>query len=230
MTHDTIPSSFPKWGYLLEELPYPQAPGGRRLTVNLFAEPTGMHFDPYKAVFPVIERITHGLSGDRYALSLLTVEHPWEGRPQHQVAAGRVRVLDHEDREEVWFTFGGTLTLERQSGVTTARLISPAPILEVGGSASEEMVRLLADEAEELLAQRRAAHLPDHLAGLAARMAKVDPWLLYCVVLHTLEAKFEALPEQPVEERFLEFLRQQIQILREAERCPHPLPRLQDLL
>ena len=229
MTHPSS-TSFPKWGYLLEDLPYPEAPGGRRLTVNLFAEPTGEHFDPYKAVFPVVDRITHGPTGDRYALSLLTVEHPWEGRPQHQVAAGRIRVLDHADQEVVWFTFGGTLTLERQAGFTMARLTSPAPILEVGDSTAEEMVRLLADEAEELLAQRRAAHLPDHLEGLAARMAAVDPWLLYCVVLRTLEIKFEALPEGPVEERFLEFLRHQMQTLREADRWPHPLPTLDNLL
>ncbi len=219
----------PKWGYLVEDPPYPHAPGGRRLILHLLAKPTEAHFDPAKVTFPVVEPVAHGPTGERYALSWLTVEHPWEGRREHRVAAGRVRAWDHANREVVWFTFGGTLTVERHPQHTTARLTSPAPILEVSG-AENELVRLLADEAEELLAQRRAAHLPDRLEGLAQRMAVVDPWLLYCAVCQALEAKFAALPQQPVEERFLAFLRSHLQMLQETQRCPQPIPPLEALL
>jgi len=107
-------------------------------------------------------------------------------------------------------------------------LTSPAPILEVGPE--DERVLLLAQEAEELLAQRKAAHLEDHLEWLAQRLAQADLWVLYCAVLQALAAKFARLPKEPVEECFLAFRHRQMQHLREAERCPHPLPPLEDLL
>jgi len=54
----------------LQEPPYPQAPGGTRLDIALLGQPSGRHFDPYKAEFPVV------------------MTYPWEGRPRHQVVAG----------------------------------------------------------------------------------------------------------------------------------------------
>jgi len=217
----------PEWGYLLQEPPYPQAPGGSRLDIALLGQPSGRHFDPYKAEFPVVTHYSHGV-GEHYSLGQLVVTHPWEGRPRHRVVAGVVRAWNHKDEEVSWFTFGGTLELEHHPGYTLARLTSPAPILEVGPE--EEMVLLLAQEAEELLAQRKAAHLEDHLERLAQRLAQADPWVLYCAVLQALTAKFARLPKEPVEERFLAFLHRQMQQLREADRCPHSLPTLEDLL
>ena len=216
------------WGYLLQDPPYPQAPGGRVLTLWFRAEPTGEHFDPEKAAFPVIERWSHGPTGDRFALSEVKIGHPWEGKPSFRVAPGRVRVWDVRAHEVGWLTFGGTLTLERQGEVTVARLTSSAPIIEV--APEDEVILLFIEETEELLAQRRAAHLGDKLEELAARMYGLDPWLLYCVTLGTLAAKFAALSALPLEKRVLAYLRQQLHLLQAQERCPRTLPSLEEVL
>ena len=218
----------PEWGYLLTEPPYPEAPGGQVLTLCFRPQPTGEHFDPDKASFPVVLQAAHGPLGDRFALSEVKVGHPWEGPTTYQGAPGQIRAWDHKGREVTWFTFGGTLTLASSPRCTLARFTSPAPIVEMGPE--DEVILLFAEEAEELLAQRKAAHLPDRLEVLAARVHTLDPWLLYCVVLRTLEAKLAQLRKLPLEERLWEYLNRQITRLQEEDRCPRRLPSIEEIL
>lgn len=222
-----LATTTPEWGYVLQDPPYSQAPGGSRLEIALLGQPSGRHFDPYKAEFPVVTHYGHGAE-DHYSLGQLLVTHPRRDQKQQKVVAGVVRTWDHNEKEVSWFTFGGTLKLEYHASYTLARLTSPAPILEM--ASDDERVALLAQEAEDLLAQRKAAHLADRLERLAQRLAQADPWVLYCAMLRALETKFARLAEEPVEERFLAFLHRQRQQLQAEERWPHPLPALEDLL
>ena len=218
----------PEWGYLVQDPPYSGAPGGRLLTIWFRPQPTGRHFDPEKASFPIVERVGRDPTGGRFALAELDVGHPWEGEAEFRGAPGRVRAWDAKGREVAWFTFGGTLSVESELRLTVARFTSPAPIIEAGPE--DEVILMLVEEAEELLAKRKAAHLADRWEGLADRVWSLSPWLLYCVVIHTLEVKFASLRDLPLEGRFWMYLHRQCTLLREEERCPRQLPPLEEIL
>jgi hypothetical protein len=190
------------------------------LDVVLRKEATGAHFDPVEMHLPV----TH--EGDVFEREITPrIREKMDVR----AVAGQIDLYDRFNEVVTFFTFGGDLHAHPEDGKTFCTLTSPAPIIHLydepfGGS-------LLGVEAEAMLARRRAAW-GENRAAYRARLAKVDPFLLYAALLENLETRFERFPPDVREDvqDFINYLHATLRRLRRSPGWPASIPSIEDLL
>jgi len=168
-------------GYFFRPPAYRHAPGSPRLDIWLHLTPTHEHYDPdtVELLIPTQHaEITH-----------LKVSHPWHFKNQYQVCPGRIILRDRVGKKVEAFTFGGQMQIESQPQTTEVSISSPAPIIQLR---YEDIPTLLVEEVETLLAERRAAWLPNE-DGFQKRLIAAEPRGLYAACLKTLVEQFNAL-------------------------------------
>jgi hypothetical protein len=210
-------------GYHFYPKRYAHSPGHPRLDVILPATPSEEHYDPKRLRVPVTS-IHEGVE-------CITLHHPWHSATtRHRMCAGRVILWDRREKEVVAFTFGGDLSIEPGESHTTCTLTSPAPIILLTDEPTTP--RLLAEEAEVLLARRRAAWEPNK-KGYEQRLATADPPVLYAACLEALSETPHTSGEEQEDEHARQlgrFVRAEIEALREADLWPVLVPALDELL
>jgi len=169
-------------GYILYPRRRPHEPGYPRLDVILRTKPTGHHFDPLKVHLTVT--LPEG------GITPLVVEHPWSDLEDYVVCAGKVELIDRNNKHLDAFTFGGAMHIQPEEDHSVLILNSPAPILL---SAESSLEHLLIDECEIILAERKAIRESER--GLFERHLKNAPPLeLYRALLIAILERYQHLP------------------------------------
>ncbi len=192
------------------------------LQVFLYDTPTLAHFDPEMMRIPV--RIAD------QGVESLSVYHPWTGPRRFEAAPGRIILVDRKNKEVEGFTFGGGLEILVADELTTCTLQSPVRIIELVRGDSELM--MLATEVEVLLAERCAFWGRDE-ESYEARLAKVDPVLLYAMCLSALTVRTDSLDvalNDPAVRAFRTFLRRETVSMQAEGTWPASMPALSDVL
>jgi hypothetical protein len=209
-------------GYVFHRLEEESSLGKRaQLEINIYAQPTGEHYDPQQANFPVA-------MGDH--IELLKVTHPWRGQKQYRVCAGRVRLSDWREKVIEAAIYGGELNITPQESYTYCSLTSSAPIIELKDNVISPEARL-AYEIEVLLAKRRAEFHDDKT--FEKRLAMVEPLMLFMVSLATVEQKFAQIPGPQRGVRYRaahKIIQQTIGLLQKSGAWPTSLPTLTELI
>lgn len=200
-------------GYRFHRKRDPHDPGYPGLDIFLHANPTARHFDPER-VDLTIAAVTPRSTGTEH----LAIHHGWHGLSHYTVCVDRVTLHDRTGKVVEAFTFGGDVHIVPEAGLTTVRLLSPAPILELVHEYPPSVPLLLASEMEVLLAQRRAEWARRDPARFKLHLAEADPWMLYCSCLLTLEERFAHFPHAGDEaiRQFVHFLREAVQSLQDV--------------
>lgn len=155
----------------------PHDPAATRLVVALRDEPTLRHFDPEEVSFwmPVEGRgRPRQLDRDSHL--------PLEGR----FAWGRISIADRLGLTNQWLSFGGTVrAAELDAATTVVAFDSPAPIQRWSGHS--QGLDLLTPEMGAFFGRLM---IPiDFEPGAEARIAEVDPFVLYCAFLRDVVAR-----------------------------------------
>lgn len=209
----------PDLGYVF----YPAAKnsfGGVRFDVIFHEQPTLRHYDP--------ERVQATIAGQ---LTPETIHlHFSSTSAQFRLCPGRIVVTDRVGKQVSVFCFGGDLQVVQHPPKTVCVFQSSSPILDLTTYHSAEM--LFANEVEILLAQRRAAWLPQQPFLFEQRLAQVDPALLYMVCLHTVATKFRSFPhmDDPAYQEVVHLLHEEMKVWQSNGRWPATLPTLAELL
>jgi hypothetical protein len=187
----------PEFGYRYYPSEKEDDLGHPRLDVLLAEVPSGRHFDPERAEFPVVSA--------RNEIQPLAVEHPWTLLNHYRVTAGRIFLYDRLGKVHEAFTYGGELMIETAGAYTRCVYTSPAPILEL--DLEDTAASLLGLESEILLAERRAAWGLDQ-AGFETRLAGLEPFRLFAACVLALREKLRRLPptEDPETRSLLHYL------------------------
>lgn len=170
-------------GYRLHSKPYPHAPGCTRLDVTLRAAPTGLHFDPEKIHLTVATP-----SGD--VRTMILTQTSGYGPEPLRVCAGRVALVDRLEKRVQFVTLGGHLNVTHEDDHSLCRLSSSAPIIEL--SLTRDVPEILAEEIEDILAQRRA-HWEVRSREFDRRLAAAEPSALYMASLVALQQKLRTM-------------------------------------
>ncbi len=210
-----------EYGFHFHSQARSHSPGHPHVDVVLRSVPTGKHFDP--KILTITAATGHGDTES------LRVRHPWKEQEQIRICAGRVIMEDRKGKRAKAFTFGGDLQIKPEALLTTCLLTSPAPILELIGTAS--IPTLLAQQTEIIFAERRADWEPDQ-STFERRLSAADPHTLYCVCLQTLKEKFMCYPSGGDEslQQFVQFLFGEIKTLQELDMWPGSLPAIDKIL
>lgn len=186
-------------GYDFERRTRPGAPGGNRLTISVYGEPTRRHFDPQRVCLTVAT-----LSG----VDDLHIHHPWHGRDAYPLVAGRIRMADRNQKCVAAFSYGGHLEIVEGADHTHLVITSPAPVLDLTVPDRTTIPALLAAETEVLIAQRRARWSCQYGGhDFDARLAHVDPAAFYAACIAALVERFDAMPCcDPLDAPFVRFL------------------------
>jgi hypothetical protein len=209
-----------EFGYKLHTPVEGGAPARYQLDVMLRREPTHAHFDPVEMHLPV----TH--EGDVFEREITSrIREKMDVR----AVAGQVDLYDRYDEVVTFFTFGGDLHASPEDGRTLCTLTSPAPIIHLYDEPSP--TSLLGVEGEAMLARRRAAWGEDR-AAYRARLAKVDPFLLYAALLENLEARFKHFPQDAREDvqDIINYLHATLHRLHHSPGWPASVPTIEELL
>lgn len=168
--------------------------GHPKLEINLFVEPTHLHFDPSEVELFV--------AADS-AIDLAKITHPWYGSNQAQVVAGRVIISDRLEEKVEAFCFGGSIQIIEQATMTTCIITSPAPIFDLNPYNRHQCD--LIDEVETIFALRRGfwSAAPDEFEK---RLCQIEPLKLYLLILKEIERRFDQLPYQTANNRIHELL------------------------
>lgn len=169
-------------GYILYPPRRSHEPGYPRLDVILRTKPTEHHFDPLRVHLSVA-------TSDQVMIPM-TIEHPWARPENYSLCAGLVELVDRKDKHVDIFTFGGALQIQPKEEDTVLVLTSPAPIL----LAKENPIdQLLVEEAEILLAERRAAFEAE--SDLYEKhLVAAPPLELYHAILVAIQERYHHLP------------------------------------
>ncbi len=178
--------SAPPIGYALS--PHPRFPGlgYEALTVYVYDQPTGEHFDPRKVFCTVAEEHRGGRE-----LRHLHIEHPWSGGRAYTFSAGRIILEDHKGKRVEVFAWGGGCHLESREAFTRCVFHSPVPMLLF--DPSDETEDTLISEFEALLARRRAAWEPEAEA-FERRLASLEPERLFAAAIRQLSQHLKTYP------------------------------------
>lgn len=215
-----------EFGYHFFPKRYPHAPGYPRLDVDLIDVPTFRHYDPEYLDIPVARNTS---AGQTPRVEVLKIYHPWTLKGEYKVCAGPVVLTDRVGKEVEAFTFGGDLRIQLEENYTTCSHESPAPILEI--KKGDDIPRILAEEMEIILAERRAAWIPNE-EDYERRLVKADPLDLYIACLDFLREKYEknSRKELPHTHHSLKFIHEEIDVLRKLGVWPFLVPRIDKLL
>jgi len=205
-------------GYMFH--PGPSLLGYEQVDVLLAAKPTHEHFDPEKA---------HILVGSGRNVQSLDLYHPWRQAREYPVVAGRIVLTDRVQKQVAIFTFGGQLTVTDQADHTHCVFNSTAPFLDL--VTVHSVPTLLANEAEILLAQRRAARNL-RIGEFDQLLLQIEPLALYTCCLAHIQAKFRQYPNyyDPLVQHFKHQLNLEIERLQLAGVWPAKVPQLGELI
>ena len=152
-------------------------------------------------------------------IDCLLIRRGWHRKPEYQVCADSIRLLDRRGKIGDMFTFGGKLTINAMGSKTKTRLSSPAPILHLTAATPPTVPDLLAAETQVLLAERRAAWTCQNKGEFEQRLVEVDPIVLYRSCIKELKERFRGYPEKENESimAFKRFLQCEARCLSEEE-------------
>ncbi len=196
-------------GFTIHPHIYSNAPGSHRVDICITETPTQLHFDPERLICQV-----KNTSGDVETLQVRYRKTGMGFAETYSVIAGPISLFDRMGEEVIFITLGGKLTIQIQESNTFCKMESPVPILQK--DRVHRIPRMLAEEIEILLAERRAAWLPnvDHFYK---KLAAIDPFVLYASCLETMRTSYLRLPaaDNMRAQEMLGFLRREMRELRE---------------
>ncbi|MGE5140398.1 MAG: hypothetical protein ACM3JD_13105 [Rudaea sp.] len=172
------------WGYYLLPPTYAESPGYTGLLVALREHPTLKHFDPESLSIPLVR------PDGRIEETRMTLEHPSAAA---RVCIGPVALTDRKNKQERFFTYGGTLESTSVPGETVYSLRSSAPILWLSaqGTCGGDH---LASETGLLLAETRAG-FGEREDEFYRRLSSLEPLALYVACLYSIFEDYEHSPD-----------------------------------
>ncbi len=173
-----------EFGYWFSSPESSHAPGGNRLDMFISELPNNQFFNLKKFRLPV---------KSEEGIETLRIQHPWPYKHNYHACAGRVELVDRNNREEEAYIFGGDLSIYTHDSLTECTLISSAPILYE--YTADRMKMMFVEEIEILLAERRAA-LSTNPTDYERHLAHADPLILYVACVNALTEKFEHMPHK----------------------------------
>lgn len=169
-------------GYAFHPPADPHALGHPALDIIIFDTPTGEHFDPHQAAFPICD--------PKLGLQNMQISHP--GDPgAYQICTGRIILRDLVGKVVEAFSFGGELSIEPLEDRTACRLTSSAPIFDLRGIDPAE--NALVSEYEAVLGLLRAREPNDDLFEF--ELAAIDPLTLFITMSLEVEDRLHQIPE-----------------------------------
>ena len=219
-------SRHPELGYWFSPKSHSNSPGYPGLNVAIYNTASNMHFDPKVIQVPVFTDIDrfhpHGIEN-------MKVFHPWPYRAAYHVAPGMLIISDRNDKKIEAFTFGGKLKINVSTDYTKCLIESDAPIIEA--SATNVLAVKLLEEAEILLAERRAVWAQDE-NEFSARLESVPSDILYAACLQEFQDRIDQSPNKEIQtiQDFRNFIATEIRDLVEEERWPEKVPSISEIL
>jgi hypothetical protein len=197
--------------------------GYGRLDVALRPKPTGLHFDPSAVIVKVVMPNGH--------VQTATISYRSHSVLNSQrLVAGRILLHDHLGKMVEAFSFGGEVTVATMAQLTTCRITSTAPIIEL--TMDEPIPTLLVEEVEALLAHEHAL-LDQQREDFDLCLAPIEPSLLYCVCLAELQKKLSitsgVIAGHPEMRHLIGFLPGEIARLHDHRLCSDLVPSLAEL-
>ncbi len=178
------------FGYTFTHEKHTPEAGFPNLRVFLRKIPSGTHFDPETMT---LTSVTDGMP------NTVVIRHPTQLHGNLQVVAGRVVLTDRRQKKVEFFTFGGRLIVDQQADYVECTLNSSAPIYLLDDR--ESAPALFAEDAEIMLAERRASYIPDE-EEFDKRLAQTEPFDLFVAVLNAVAEKLEKLPYKRTKKLF----------------------------
>jgi len=214
-------NDYPVWGFLYHYPNYDQPGGAFQLDVYLTEEPIGLDFNP-KTMELTVESSLGGVDE-------IKLFAPLGEKKSYHVVAGKVKILSHEGMREYALTFGGKLNIEKHEDYIYCELVSPAPIYEI--TRIIESHRLLVDEIEIILAERKAAWIENE-REYEKRLIEADPLELYIAISQKLIEKFRgsAYAKEDRYRRLAKFLQDEVLRLQKMRRGKLPVLPLEKIL
>jgi hypothetical protein len=209
-------------GYLISGTQHPSTLGCLQLDVNLYDRPTGQHFDPEQAAFPVANQ-----EGE---IKRRVIAHPWRSVKAFHVCVGRTILRDRLNKKVEAFSFGGELAIEVEKSYTECLLRSTAPIFAL--TDVHGLSVMFVSRVESLLARKHAEWKNDD-CGFERRLVDVDPAMLFVAALAAVSWELEQTPTASRGERFwhhLGAIRVAIQNMKRGGTWPTPTPSLDEML
>jgi hypothetical protein len=169
---------------MAQELGYTFSPGRRAsepgfasLKIVICIKPSELHFDPKSVSLNVYTQAS--------GINSLTIRHGGGPASQYQVVAGPVHIEDKICKVVSAVCFGGDLTIDvSDPECTICTLVSPAPIL--GNFSEHSVARILAEETQILLAERRSAWEGKE-NEFEQRLGALEPLAVYYACLVSLQ-------------------------------------------
>lgn len=177
-------------GFLFYPPAQPDTLGHSRLDINLYAEPTGQHFDPHRLNLVIYD-------ADK-GMQAVTFTHPVLSS-EYQVCIGKISLTDFVGKEVEAFTFGGTLAVINEETLSFCSLVSPAPIFSITPYDFIELT--LVEEYEVELALIRGRHL-SRAEWFEKHLAQTDPQTLFYALSKALLKRLKQLPSTAHNERY----------------------------
>ena len=193
----------------------------RRLDINIYEQPTGMHFDPHQVDFPV------GDPGS--GIINLSLFHP-TGQERYNICVGRIAMINRAGKRMEAFSFGGALETETRQDHSFCCVTSSVPILDLAGLPDNETA--LINEIEKLLARQRADWQGDDL-GYEQRLAGISPQELFTALVSELREQLQEIPSMNRGQSFWELqstLRKVVKFVEPDGELPAGSPTLKVLL
>ncbi len=184
------PTNNTNFGYTFTHEKHTPDAGFPNLRVFLRKVPSGVHFDPETMA---LTSVANGMPDD------VVIHHPTQLHGNLQVLAGRVVLTDRRQKKVEFFTFGGRLIVDQQADYVECTLNSSAPIYLLDDR--ESAPALFAEDAEIMLAERRASYIPNE-EEFDKKLVHVAPFDLFIAVLNEVAEKLEHLPYKRVKRLF----------------------------
>lgn len=192
-----------------------------KLDVNVYAKPTGDHFDPDQLSIPVI-----GIDGNGEELK---ITHPWRGLKNYKVSPGRIIISDRYEKKVEAYSFGGNLEISNYENHVNCSITSPAPIIPMINETNSNI--LFVSEFEAILAKLRANY--DRDSDFERDLSSIDPFVLYTAGLANVKDWLKEIPARYQDENYTDtyqIIVNTIQLLKENGEWPAIVPLLEKLL
>ncbi len=173
------------WGYYLLPEVHPHFPGYTGLLVAIRAQPTRQHYDPESVR---LEWFNSAGVPEMVTLGLQTPIH----RARH-VCPGPIVLNDRRDKQENFFSFGGTVESTATANEIVFVIRSSAPLLWLTRDGDTDTDQLAA-EFGRLVAQVRAEE-GERDEVFFRRLGGADPKALYVASSYTLMTEYDQSPE-----------------------------------
>jgi len=219
--NNTISQTY-QFGYWFYPPESHQAPGGNRLDIVLRDTQNDQNF--------ATKNVHVSVKSEENRIEILTIHHPWLLESSFQLCAGAIEIISQRGEKVEAYTLGGNIFLDSEETSTTCILKSPAPIIRF--DIAVLVHKIFVEEMEILLAERKAVRLPENHHTFDNRLANIEPFLLYLVILKALTDKFDKAhrKEEPQTMDFINFLHGELRRLQNEGLIPFYLPSLEEVL